>query len=152
MVAATQEIVRKRGFVGQIFKWIFIIFNVLMLFVVVGMFAEIGDASTAALNDAERAGVAIGGSMAMGTLLVFWAIVSAILGMLVLTTRGRLQVVHTAPQINVSVVNQLGTAPQTAAIEPQRRQPQIEFEDERDVEIGYQLAPTKRDRNILEHR
>lgn len=77
----------KRGIMGKLFKWLFVLFNLLMAFWVISGFLSIGEVVTTAETDAEQAGAAIGGTLGMGMLLTFWVIGDIILGMLVLFTR-----------------------------------------------------------------
>lgn len=72
---------------GKIFKWLFILFNVLMALWVIGGFLTVGDVVTTAQSDAEQAGAAIGATLGMGMLLGFWVVGDIILGLLVLFTR-----------------------------------------------------------------
>ncbi len=80
---------RQRGFFGQIFKWLFIIFNALMLIWLVAYWAELGEMSSSIQSDAESAGLAIGGTIGSGMLLTFWVLGDIILGLFVLFTRGK---------------------------------------------------------------
>jgi hypothetical protein len=76
----------KRSFMGKVFKWSFVAFNVLMLLWVVSGF----NASTekmAGLSGSEHAGAAIGTGIGIVLLMLLWAIGDVILGMLVLFTR-----------------------------------------------------------------
>lgn len=77
----------KRSIMGKIFKWLFILFNVLMALWVIGGFLTVGDVVTTAQSDAEQAGAAIGATLGMGMLLGFWVVGDIILGLLVLFTR-----------------------------------------------------------------
>lgn len=79
----------KRGFFGKLFKWAFILFNILM---VVWLFSAMGstaDVVNNAASEAEKAGAAVGTAIGMSMLLGFWAIGDIILGALVLFTRPR---------------------------------------------------------------
>lgn len=77
----------KRGCLGVIFKWTFILFNVLMLVWLISYFLQIGELSSELSGDAEKAGAAIGATMGTGMLLSIWAIGDVILGLFVLFTR-----------------------------------------------------------------
>lgn len=79
----------KRGFFGKIIKWLFILFNLLMLFWLISYFVQLGELSSGLTSDAERAGAAIGGTMGTSVILMIWAIGDIILGLLVLFTRPR---------------------------------------------------------------
>lgn len=76
----------KRGFFGKIFKWFFIIFNVLMAW---WMFAGMGAASehVGVGSSAEQAGAAIGTGIAFTMILGIWVFGDIILGLFVLFTR-----------------------------------------------------------------
>lgn len=81
--------IRKRGFFGKVWKWLFIIFNVLMGIWTVSYWVSIGRLYSTTDNQWEQAGTTIGATMGTGALLVFWAIGAAILGGLALATRGK---------------------------------------------------------------
>lgn len=77
----------KRGFFGKIFKWSFILFNILMLVWMLAYMGEIGGMLDGAADEYEEAGTAIGGTLGVGMLLTFWVFVDIILGLFVLFTR-----------------------------------------------------------------
>lgn len=89
---------RKRGFFGHIFKWLFILFNAMMVVWLIAYFAQVGDVAGSATSDAERAGAAIGGTLGTGILVSFWAAGDIILGLFVLLTRGKKVIVEEAVQ------------------------------------------------------
>lgn len=77
----------RRGPIGFIIKWLFIIFNLLMLaWLVLGVGAA-GDVMNTAQSEAERAGAAIGTGLGVGMVLTVWVMGDIILGLLVLLTR-----------------------------------------------------------------
>ncbi|MBA4053015.1 MAG: hypothetical protein C0472_14290 [Erythrobacter sp.] len=84
-----QREVSDRTTFGKIVKWVFIIFNVLMLIWMVSSCAAVGDISANAANDAERAGAAIGAGLGVTFLLFVWGVGDVILGLFVLFTRRR---------------------------------------------------------------
>lgn len=86
-MATVQREVSDRTTFGKIVKWVFIGFNVLMLIWLVSACAAISDVSQQAVNDAERAGAAIGTGLGMTFLLFIWGVGDVILGMFVLFTR-----------------------------------------------------------------
>ncbi len=86
MPTVQKEVSDRSGF-GKVIKWIFIAFNLLMLIWVIGGMVGAGQISETAVNDAERAGAAIGATLGIGMLLVLWAIGDFILGLFVLFTR-----------------------------------------------------------------
>ena len=81
--------IRKRGFFGKLWKWLFIIFNVLMGLWLVSYWVSIGRLYSTTANQAEQVGATIGATMGTGALLVFWAAGAVILGGLALATRGK---------------------------------------------------------------
>lgn len=86
-MATIQREISDRTFFGKLVKWLFIVFNVLMLlWLLSGMFVA-GDSVDQAINDAERAGAAIGSTIAIGMIITLWALGDVILGLLVLFTR-----------------------------------------------------------------
>lgn len=82
-----QREVSDRTAFGKIVKWVFIIFNVLMLIWLISSCAAVGDISSTASNDAERAGAAIGAGLGVTFLLFVWGVGDVILGLFVLFTR-----------------------------------------------------------------
>jgi len=76
--------VRKRGFFGKLVKYGFILFNVVMLMFLLGSCGNIAEVSQTAVSDAEKAGVAIGATLATGMILAVWTFGSLILGILTL--------------------------------------------------------------------
>jgi hypothetical protein len=86
-MAIVQREVSDRTLFGKIVKWVFLGFNVLMLIWMVFAFAAVGDMNHQAVNDAERAGAAIGTGLGMTFLLFVWGVGDVILGLFVLLTR-----------------------------------------------------------------
>ncbi|WP_439413136.1 zinc ribbon domain-containing protein [Enterobacter ludwigii] len=77
----------KRTLFGKLMKWVFILFNLLMIY---SVFAGLGGSSEvyhSAANNAERAGAAIGTGLGMIMLGSIWVVGDIILGMFVLFTR-----------------------------------------------------------------
>jgi hypothetical protein len=83
-----------RGTVGKIVKWLFIGFNVLMLIWVISAVAFTGHAVDTAHNEAEQAGAAVGGTIAIWFQLTIWVFGDIILGLGVLFTRGKKVIVE----------------------------------------------------------
>jgi hypothetical protein len=78
-----------RGFFGVIFKYAFILFNIIMFF---WWWTYTGDATTIinqTTNDAAKAGGIIGGAIGAGVLFSIWVVGDFILGLFVLLTRPR---------------------------------------------------------------
>lgn len=76
----------KRGIFGIIFKWTFILFNILMCFWLLSYFGSIGDTASSS-NEAAQVGTAIGATIGTSMILGFWVFGDIILGILVLFTR-----------------------------------------------------------------
>lgn len=76
----------KRGFFGKIIKWGFVAFNILMAIWIFGGVNAASDGMNA-MNDAERAGAAVGAGLGTALLLGVWVVGDIILGLLVLFTR-----------------------------------------------------------------
>ncbi|NWK17670.1 hypothetical protein HX771_16265 [Vibrio parahaemolyticus] len=79
----------KRGFFGTLFKWGFILFNLLMVLWLISYWGDIGEMSSTARSDAELTGTAIGGAIGTSMLLGVWVFGDIILGLFVLFTRPR---------------------------------------------------------------
>ena len=77
----------KRGIMGKLFKWLFILFNILMIIWLFSAMAGVGDAASTATTDAEKAGTAIGATLGFGMLMGIWVFGDIILGLLVLFTK-----------------------------------------------------------------
>lgn len=77
----------ERTFFGKIVKWVFIGFNVLMLFWIIGGLGGAGEVMDGATSDAERAGAAIGTGLGAFFIIMIWALGDIILGMMYLFTR-----------------------------------------------------------------
>ncbi len=80
---------RQRGVFGKIIKWLFIIFNVLMLTWLGSYWMDLGDMSQNLSNDFERASLGIGGTIGTGLVLSVWLFGDLFLGLFVLLTRGK---------------------------------------------------------------
>ncbi|WP_239690329.1 hypothetical protein [Rodentibacter caecimuris] len=72
---------------GKVFKWVFILFNVLMLIWLVGGVGSSAEVINSATSEAERAGAAIGTGLGASIILTLWVIGDVILGLFVLFTR-----------------------------------------------------------------
>ena len=79
----------KRGFFGLIFKWLFIIFNILMLVWIISALVGGGEIVNDATNEYEEAGAALGTALGMGVIITVWALGDVILGLFVLFTRAK---------------------------------------------------------------
>ena len=86
---------RKRGFFGWVFLILFLAFNAIMLFSTVAGLSGGAEEYGTLTSDAERAGYAIGTTVAVGMLLGIWGFGALILGLLALLTRGSKVIVET---------------------------------------------------------
>lgn len=91
-MAVVRKEVSDRTAFGKIIKWVFIIFNVIMLALLAVTCSASGEAitnagATAEYADAATAGATIGAGLAMGSLIFLWLAGSVILGLFVLLTR-----------------------------------------------------------------
>jgi hypothetical protein len=79
----------KRGFFGFIFKWLLIIFNLLMIAWLLSYWSKLGEMTSSTMSSAEQAGAAIGGTLGTGLLFGIWVVGDIILGLATLLTRAR---------------------------------------------------------------
>lgn len=80
---------RKRGLFGKLFLLLFWLFNLAMIVWLIAYWVVLGRMSgEAAGNAAGQAGLAIGGTLGTGTLLVLWLLGDTILGALCFFSRG----------------------------------------------------------------
>jgi hypothetical protein len=91
-MAVVRREVSDRTLMGKVIKYLFIAFNVLMLFAFLKGCAfsseNITNAGTGSeYPDAATAGATIGAGLALGTLLFLWLVGDVILGLFVLFTR-----------------------------------------------------------------
>lgn len=82
-----QREVSDRTIFGKIIKWVFISFNILMLIWMISAMGNVSEVDSQAMNDAERAGAAIGTGLGMTLLLFIWGVGDVILRLFVLFTR-----------------------------------------------------------------
>ncbi len=75
----------KRSFMGKLFKWTFVLWNLLMLAWLVGGLASASNVE--ATGAAEEAGRDAGIALGVGVILVIWTLGSVLLGLFVLLTR-----------------------------------------------------------------
>ena len=85
---------RQRSAFGQIVKWIFIAFNVLMLIWLISGMSAVSQMTPD--SDAARAGHAIGAAIGFSMVLGIWVMGDLILGLFVLLTRGNKIIVEEA--------------------------------------------------------
>ena len=72
---------------GKVFKWLFIIFNLFMLYSLLVGFGGGAEVMNSAVTDAEKAGAAIGTGLGLSMILGLWVIGDIIIGLFVLFTR-----------------------------------------------------------------
>ncbi|EZQ01168.1 hypothetical protein [Acinetobacter sp. Ver3] len=77
----------KRSLIGKIFKWAFILFNLLMFVIAFKACGGASEVYTSSTNEYEQAGAAIGTTLGMGLVFTFWVLIDVILGLFVLFTR-----------------------------------------------------------------
>lgn len=77
----------KRTLFGKAVKWIFIIFNIFMIYCLFAGAGGSGEVIDAATTEAERAGATIGAGIGVMLLGVIWVIGDIIIGMIVFLTR-----------------------------------------------------------------
>lgn len=92
-----------RGPIGKVIKWLFIAFNLLMLF---WMFSYWGDVAPMidAGSGAQQAGAAIGSTIGTGMILMFWVLGTIVLGIPVLLTKGRRVEIEETPISNATQI------------------------------------------------
>lgn len=76
---------RRRGF-GKFVKWVFILFNILMIIWLIVGFSSATEGYEQ-MSEAQQAGTAIGTTIGVGLILGIWAAGDVILGMFVFFTR-----------------------------------------------------------------
>lgn len=77
----------QRSFIGKVFKWLFILFNIFMLVASFKACGGVSEVYSSSQNEYEQAGAAIGTTIGMGLILTVWVFVDIILGLFVLFTR-----------------------------------------------------------------
>ena len=77
----------QRSFFGKIFKWSFILFNILMIAWMIFGIQGSSEVYNSASNEFEQAGAAIGTGIGVALLLGIWVVGDIILGLFMLFTR-----------------------------------------------------------------
>ncbi|GGI72814.1 hypothetical protein GCM10007978_08280 [Shewanella hanedai] len=77
----------ERGFFGKLFKWVFILFNVLMTYLLFSYFGSVGEVVSTSDSEAAQTGAAIGATIGTSMIMGFWVFGDIILGLLVLFTK-----------------------------------------------------------------
>jgi hypothetical protein len=86
-MAIVRREVSDRTVMGKIVKWLFILFNLFMIFALFKGCAGASDIINNAQSEAERAGASIGTAIGVGMIGVVWVIGDIIIGTVVLLTR-----------------------------------------------------------------
>jgi hypothetical protein len=81
---------RKRGIFGKIFKWGFVLFNLLMALWFFGGLISVGGQVATETDTARQVGGAIGATIGLTAILGLWLVGDLILGVLALATRGKI--------------------------------------------------------------
>lgn len=89
MSKIVKEIKHIRGPIGNFFKWLFILFNGLMLFWLFSYWINISDLVSNTSSEIESAGAAIGSTIGTGIILTTWALGAIFLGIPVMLTKGK---------------------------------------------------------------
>jgi len=82
-----QLIKPKRGLLGKLIKWTFILFNILMVFLWFSYTGHVADTIQTTTSSAEEAGTLIGGTVGVGLIFAIWFFGDFILGIFVFLTR-----------------------------------------------------------------
>lgn len=86
-MAIVRREVSDRTFFGKLVKWLFILFNILMIVWIIGGMSAAGQHITNATSEAARAGASIGTAIGVSMLLTLWVMGDIIIGIVVLLTR-----------------------------------------------------------------
>lgn len=89
MAVIVRREIRKRGFFGKIFKFLFVVFNLLMAVWFFGGMISAGGMVAGETSAAGQVGGAIGMAAGLGAIGVIWLAGDLILGVLTLATRGQ---------------------------------------------------------------
>lgn len=79
----------RRGPVGQIFKWLFILFNLAMAWWFAAATLSIGDGLDAGASDAELAGAGAAVAVVWSFIGLWWIVGALVLGLFVLMTKAK---------------------------------------------------------------
>ena len=86
-MAVVRREISDRTVFGKIVKWLFIIFNIFMIFALYQGCSATNEVIMNAQSEAEQAGAGIGATLGVGMLMVFWVMGDIIIGTVVLLTR-----------------------------------------------------------------
>lgn len=105
MTTIVRREIRKRGFFGKVFKFLFIAFNLAMLGWVVAYWMTLGHGWDQATNLPDpdmrgfaQGGYAIGATIGTSLLLFLWVAGDVILGLLTMFTRGKKLIIEDVVQ------------------------------------------------------
>jgi hypothetical protein len=88
MAKIVRTVKHVRGAFGKFIKWVFILFNVLMVFWLFSYWSDIAPMLNTG-SQAEQAGAAIGSTLGTGMVIMIWGLGAVILGIPVMLTRGK---------------------------------------------------------------
>ena len=88
MAKIVRTVKHVRGPFGQIIKWVFIIFNVVMAIWLFGYWVEVAPLLHTG-SEAHQTGASIGVTMGTGLIVMIWGLGDIILGLPLLLTRGK---------------------------------------------------------------
>ncbi|HHG6817080.1 TPA: hypothetical protein ACPXQQ_005613 [Klebsiella pneumoniae] len=77
----------RRSIFGLLIKWIFILFNIFMIYALFKGLGGTGEVINHATSEAERAGAALGAGLGMMAIGTIWVIGDIVIGILVFLTR-----------------------------------------------------------------
>jgi len=86
--------VRKRGFFGYVFAFVFWAWNALMVLWLGTWLLDIGEKQQAAMSAAERTGFEAGVGLGFISILITWAAGAVVFGLLMYATRGRRELIE----------------------------------------------------------
>lgn len=86
--------IRRRGVFGLLFKYAFILFNVVMMIWLFSYWGTIDGHIKGATSDAARSGATIGAAIGTHLIVSIWVCGAVILGIFTLLTRGKTVVVE----------------------------------------------------------
>ena len=100
-MAIVRKEVSDRTVFGKIVKWLFILFNILMIVILLRGCAAVSEVAVNTQDSAAAAGVGLGATLGVGMLLVFWVMGDIIIGIVVLAA---MFVVATVLPVNMGLL------------------------------------------------
>lgn len=86
--------VRKRGFFGKVFKWTFVLFNLLMLWWLIAALVAVTPQVHEATSDAARTGAQVGALIGVSLVAMIWLAGAVVLGLFTMMTRGSVTIIE----------------------------------------------------------